>query len=83
MFLKTESSCANYQNTGTFDKNCDQKRENSDIRGVLKKFGKDDVLKDMDTYWKDYNGNDDTFWEHEWNKHGTCVVSTLQYHIDI
>ena len=30
----------------------------------------------MKTYWKDYRGNDETFWEHEWSKHGTCI-STL------
>lgn len=30
----------------------------------------------MNTYWKDYQGNDETFWEHEWGKHGTCI-STL------
>ncbi len=31
----------------------------------------------MNTYWKDYQGNDETFWEHEWAKHGTCI-STLE-----
>ena len=30
----------------------------------------------MQTYWKDYQGNDESFWEHEWAKHGTCI-STL------
>ncbi|MCJ1432781.1 ribonuclease T2-like [Xylographa pallens] len=30
----------------------------------------------MDTYWKDEGGEDETFWEHEWGKHGTCY-STL------
>jgi len=30
----------------------------------------------MQTYWKDYNGNDESFWEHEFGKHGTCM-STL------
>lgn len=30
----------------------------------------------MRTYWKDYKGDDEHFWQHEWGKHGTCV-STL------
>ena len=30
----------------------------------------------MRTYWKDNAGNDESFWEHEWGKHGTCI-STL------
>jgi ribonuclease T2 len=30
----------------------------------------------MSTYWKDYQGHDENFWEHEWSKHGTCI-STL------
>jgi ribonuclease T2 len=31
----------------------------------------------MKKYWKDDAGNDESFWEHEWNKHGTCI-STLE-----
>lgn len=31
----------------------------------------------MQTFWKDYKGDDETFWEHEWGKHGTCI-STLE-----
>ena len=31
----------------------------------------------MNEYWKDYQGNDESFWEHEWGKHGTCI-STLE-----
>lgn len=30
----------------------------------------------MSEFWKDYQGDDEQFWEHEWEKHGTCV-STL------
>jgi ribonuclease T2 len=31
----------------------------------------------MKKYWKDDAGNDESFWEHEWNKHGLCI-STLE-----
>lgn len=31
----------------------------------------------MQQYWKDYQGNDESFWYHEWAKHGTCI-STLE-----
>lgn len=31
----------------------------------------------MQDYWKDYQGDDEDFWEHEFNKHGTCM-STLE-----
>lgn len=35
------------------------------------------TLKYMEKYWKDYQGNDEDFWEHEFGKHGTCM-STLE-----
>jgi len=31
----------------------------------------------METYWKNDDGTDESFWEHEWGKHGTCY-STLE-----
>jgi ribonuclease T2 len=34
------------------------------------------VLSYMQKYWKDYQGDDQNLWSHEWTKHGTCV-STL------
>ncbi|MCJ1365954.1 ribonuclease T2-like [Acarospora aff. strigata] len=44
---------------------------------ILNSFGKTDLLNYMNTYWKDYQGNDEQFWKHEWDKHGTCI-STLR-----
>ncbi|KAF2102601.1 ribonuclease T2 [Rhizodiscina lignyota] len=61
---------------GTFDSTCDTSREYTDISGILTSFGKTDLLSFMNTYWKDISGDDESFWEHEWAKHGTCV-STL------
>lgn len=29
------------------------------------------------TCWVSYNGPPQTFWEHEWTKHGTCVSPTI------
>lgn len=31
----------------------------------------------MSMYWKDYWGDDENLWKHEWSKHGTCI-STLE-----
>lgn len=33
----------------------------------------------MSENWKSNSGSDESFWEHEWNKHGTCI-STLEPH---
>jgi ribonuclease T2 len=48
---------------GTYEANCDPKRAY-------------ETLSIMQKYWKDYKGDDESFWEHEWSKHGTCI-STL------
>ena len=31
----------------------------------------------MSVYWKDFRGDDGDLWQHEWNKHGSCI-STLE-----
>ncbi|KAF2025522.1 ribonuclease T2 [Setomelanomma holmii] len=62
---------------GTYDANCDPSRAYTNISSILTSLGASDLLSYMSTYWKDYQGNDETFWEHEWAKHGTCI-STLE-----
>ena len=61
---------------GTYDAYCDNSRNYTNITQILQAAGKADLLTYMNTYWKDYQGNDEVFWEHEWGKHGTCI-STL------
>lgn len=62
---------------GTYDANCDPSRAYTNISAILNSFGATDLLQYMGTYWKDYQGNDESFWYHEWDKHGTCI-STLE-----
>ncbi|GAA5915732.1 ribonuclease T2 [Sporobolomyces salmoneus] len=61
---------------GSYEQYCDQRRQYTDIRGKLQKYARAGLVDYMDVYWKDYQGDDESFWEHEWGKHGTCI-STL------
>jgi len=61
----------------TFTENCDPSRAYTNIAGILTDAGATDTLQFMQTFWKDINGKDETFWEHEWSTHGTCY-STLK-----
>ena len=58
---------------GTFGQSCDPSREENDITGVLTSHGQTSLLSFMQTHWKDNKGDDNSFWSHEWNKHGTCM----------
>ncbi|GAW21577.1 hypothetical protein ANO14919_111000 [Xylariales sp. No.14919] len=60
---------------GSYEQYCDQNRQYTNISAILQEKASC-TLKTMQTYWKDYNGEDETFWEHEFGKHGTCM-STL------
>jgi hypothetical protein len=62
---------------GGFDQYCDSLRRYSNISLILVDSGRADLLEYMQEYWKDFRGDDATLWEHEWNKHGTCI-STLE-----
>ncbi|BGP28321.1 Ribonuclease T2-like [Rhodotorula toruloides] len=61
---------------GTFDQFCDPARQYTNIRSILAQNAPKQLLEYMNVYWKDYQGDDESFWAHEWDKHGTCI-STL------
>ncbi|KAL8292926.1 hypothetical protein RQP46_000620 [Phenoliferia psychrophenolica] len=57
--------------------NCDSSRTYSrvgQIRGILK--DEPELVAFMDKFWIPDRGSAESFWSHEWNKHGQCV-STL------
>jgi ribonuclease T2 len=62
---------------GTFESNCDPERFYDDLTGLLTDQGATDTLAFMEKYWVDLHGDNEKFWSHEWNKHGTCF-STLE-----
>ncbi|KAF5875591.1 putative ribonuclease t2 protein [Botrytis fragariae] len=62
---------------GTYDSTCDTSREYSSITNILSAAGQTSLLSYMNTYWVSDDSTNEVFWEHEWNKHGTCI-STLE-----
>ncbi|KAH8814529.1 ribonuclease T2-like protein [Flagelloscypha sp. PMI_526] len=58
---------------GTFSSNCDPDRAYNNIASLLSDAGANSTLSFMKDYWQDINGDDESFWEHEWGKHGTCM----------
>ncbi|PGH19861.1 hypothetical protein AJ80_03778 [Polytolypa hystricis UAMH7299] len=58
---------------GSWEQYCDKSREYSNMIDIIRTHGQTNLLDYMSTYWKDYQGDDESFWAHEWNKHGTCM----------
>ncbi|KAJ5100023.1 Ribonuclease T2 [Penicillium argentinense] len=58
---------------GTYESNCDESRAYTNITDILEGQNRTDLLDYMKEYWVDIDGKSETFWAHEWGKHGTCV----------
>ncbi|ODV78705.1 ribonuclease T2 [Suhomyces tanzawaensis NRRL Y-17324] len=60
---------------GTYAQFCDSSLNlKGDVKSIIVDQYKDQALYDlMVANWKNYNGNDESLWEHEYNKHGTCI----------
>ncbi|PGH15422.1 hypothetical protein AJ79_02398 [Helicocarpus griseus UAMH5409] len=64
---------------GSFDEYCDNTRKFHNLSSIIEESGELKLLNLMRTHWKDFRGDDENLWEHEWAKHGTCI-STLEPH---
>lgn len=62
---------------GTYEANCDTAREYGNVSAIIKASGNDELLDYMTKYWTSNLDSAESFWEHEWDKHGTCI-STLE-----
>ena len=57
---------------GTYDQFCKNTPQYSNITQILQAAGQADLLSYMNTYWLPDAGTAESFWEHEFNKHGSC-----------
>lgn len=60
---------------GTYQQFCNSKLEIlGSVENIIKnEFNDADLYSKMSKSWKSNNGDDDSLWEHEFNKHGTCI----------
>lgn len=56
----------------TYAQFCDRSLEIDSPKDIVQKFDPS-LVQDLSEYWKNFNGNDESLWQHEFNKHGTCV----------
>lgn len=59
---------------GSFEQFCNASLEIDNPSEIVSYYD-EQLLKDMQYYWKDFQGNDEKFWIHEFNKHGTCYTT--------
>lgn len=60
---------------GQYDQFCDSSMEIESATKILESFGETELLAKMSKFWKNFNGNDESLWVHEFNKHGTCMTT--------
>ncbi|KAL3419329.1 ribonuclease t2 [Phlyctema vagabunda] len=58
---------------GTYPTFCNSAPIYKNITAILTAAGQTSLLATMNEYWLPNRGSTENFWEHEWNKHGTCV----------
>lgn len=61
---------------GSYEQFCNGKLniQRGDIRRILvDEFHDPELLLKIETSWKNFNGDDELLWVHEFNKHATCI----------
>lgn len=61
---------------GTYEQFCDASLDISKgeiKRIVVDQFNDDDLYLKIQRVWKNFNGDDESLWIHEFNKHATCI----------
>lgn len=60
---------------GTYEQFCDRSLniDRNIEKIIVGQFNDTTLYNKMSSYWKNFNGNDASLWQHEFNKHGTCV----------
>ncbi|TIB71744.1 hypothetical protein E3Q23_03668 [Wallemia mellicola] len=62
---------------GSYSQFCDKSMMLHNISTSILAAGETELYNEMNEFWLDNRGHNDYFWQHEYNKHGTCY-STLK-----
>ncbi|AOA63082.1 RNAse [Komagataella phaffii GS115] len=60
---------------GSYDQFCSNSDTITEVSGILRSFGEEELLEKMKQVWKNNNHNDEQLWIHEFNKHATCMTT--------
>lgn len=59
---------------GSYEQFCDDTLNIQNVTKIIAdEFNDPNLVTRMKEIWKNFNGNDESLWLHEFNKHGTCI----------